>query len=295
MKKYIVIILTIIIIFFYSCDGNGEYSPDDLSSNFAAAVKSDNYNEDTEAQLEESTEEVKSKPPKEIAIPARSIKKIERKLIKEGNIKFETDDCSVTKKMIHEVANSLNGYLARDDEYSYEHQIEHNITIRVPSDNFDQLLAQISQSVKKIEDQNISVKDVTEEYVDISARLVAKKTVEKRYLELLKKAYSVEDVLLVESELARLREQIESREGRLRYLKDQVSLSTLHITFYQKLEVEEPNFEFFTKTADGFNNGFTGLMWVFIGLVNIWPLILFIVFSVWLIVRLVKKSSQKKR
>lgn len=293
MKRYILIITTVIIsTLFYSCGENEAFSPDDLSSNIAAQVKSDVYEEVVEAEIEK--DDTAPSPPKEINIPARSIIEIERKLIKEGSIKFETDDCMATKKMIHEVANSLNGYLARDDEYSYEHQIEHNITIRVPSDNFDKLLVQISQSINKIEDQNISVKDVTEEYVDVSARLKAKEIVEKRYLELLSKAHSVEDVLLVESELARLREQIESKEGRLRYLKDQVSLSTLHITFYQTIEVEGPNFEFFAKAANGFSNGFAGLMWFVIGLVNIWPFVLFLVFSIWLTIREIRKPAKKK-
>lgn len=290
MKRYFVIILTIISLLIYSCAGEGNYNADDLSSNFAAQAKTEAYEEATETELEED----KPSPPKEIAIPARSIKKIERKLIKEGTITFETDDCKETKKLIHQVANSLDGYLARDDEYTYAHQIQHNITIRVPSENFDKLLVQISQSVKKLDDQNISVKDVTEEYVDVQARLKAKKIVEKRYLELLSKAYTVGDVLQVENELARLREQIESTEGRLRYLKDQVSLSTLNITFYETLEVTESSFEFLSKAADGFNNGYNGLLWFFIGLINVWPFLLFIGGVTWLIIRLVKRSSRKK-
>ena len=61
--------------------------------------------------------------------------------------------------------------------------------------------------------------------------------------------------------------EIESTEGRLRYLKDQVSLSTLHISFYETIEINEPSFEFLSKVGDGFSNGFKGLLWFFIGLV----------------------------
>ena len=288
MKRYFVIIVTVIFILFYSCAGEGNYA-DDLASNFAPQVKSA-YEETTETEgVEEALEEQK-----DIVIPAGSIKQIEPKLIKEGNITFETDDCKKTKDLIHQVAKSLNGYLARDDEYKYDHQIQHNITIRVPSDNFDKLLVDISKSVKEIDDQKITVKDVTEEYVDVQARLKAKKIVEKRYLQLLSKAHTVGDVLQVENELARLREQIEATEGRLRYLKNQVSLSTLSITFYQTLNVDEPSFEFLEKAGDGFNTGFKGLLWFFIGLINVWPFLVFMGLLIWLIIRLIKKSSKKK-
>jgi hypothetical protein len=100
-------------------------------------------------------------------------------------------------------------------------------------------------------------------------------------------------VLQVENELARLREQIESTEGRLRDLKDQVSLSTLTITFYQTLD-KEHSFEFLNEVAKGFGNGFKGLLWFFVGLINIWPILLFIGFSIWFVIRLVKKSAKKR-
>ncbi|NQX96710.1 MAG: DUF4349 domain-containing protein [Flavobacteriales bacterium] len=286
MKKYIVIIITVISILFYSCSENESYISADLASNFTAEAKSEIYGAGEEIEGNGDS--------KDIDIPARSIKKFERKLIKEGSIVFKTDDCKKTKKMIHQVANSLNGYLARDDENSYDHQIEYKITIRVPSENFDNLLTKISKSVNKLDDQNISVRDVTEEYVDIDARVKAKKIVEKRYLELLSKAHSIEEILLVEHELARLREQIESKEGRLRYLKDQVSLSTLNITFYQTIEVEEENFEFFNKIGNGFHNGFEGLLWIFIGLVNIWPFLMFVCLGILVLIRFIKKTTRKK-
>ncbi|PCJ28062.1 MAG: hypothetical protein COA97_01950 [Flavobacteriales bacterium] len=285
MKRYFIITLTVISLLIYSCAGEGSYSKDDLLSNYSPEAISESFTE-AEEILENQ---------KDIDIPARSLNNIERKLIKEGNITFQSDNCKKTRALILHVANNLNGYLAKDDEYSSDYRIEHNIIVRVPSDNFDKLLVNISASIKEIDNQNISVKDVTEEYVDVEARLKAKKTVEKRYLELLSKAYSVGDVLQVEDELARLREQIESTEGRLRYLKDQVSLSTLNITFYQTIDVAETNFEFIEKLGNGFSNGFKGLLWFFIGLINVWPLLLFIGLSIWLVVRLVKKSSKKKK
>ena len=288
MKKYNLILITVIIITLYSCTGK-EASIDDLSSNIAADVKSEAYEEATETEYDKETA---VNPPEKIDIPAQSIKNIERKLIKEGSITFETDNCKATKDLIQNVANNLNGYLSRDDEYAYNDRIQHNITIRVPSANFDKLLTEISQSIKEIDDQNISVKDVTEEFVDVEARLKAKKIVEQRYLDLLDKAHSVGDILQIENELARLREEIESTEGRLRYLKDQVSLSTLSISFYQNTD---KGFGFGKKAKEGLKNGYKGLLWFFIGLINIWPFLIFMVLFIWFIVRLIKRSGKKSK
>jgi len=295
MKKYFIISIAITLILFYSCESNESYFPDDLSSNIAQDIKaeaygnSNDYNE--EVELEEELADQKT-----IHIPYKALKNVERKLIKEGIISFETEDAKKTKTLINRVANGLNGYLAKDNEYTSDFRIEHSITIRVPSDNFDKLLMRISNSVDEIDDQNITVRDVTEEYVDVQARLKAKKTVEMRYLQLLNKAHSVGDILTVEHELSRIREQIEASEGRIRYLKDQVSLSTLNISFYQNLDVpeaDESNFKFFEKVEDAFKNGFTGLLWIIIGLINVWPLLLFIGLLIWIVKRLIKKVTKK--
>ena len=80
----------------------------------------------------------------------------------------------------------------------------------------------------------------------------------------------------------------------MRYLKDQVSLSTLRITYYETRETDE-SFGFGKKVTKGFENGFKGLLWFFIGLINIWPFLLFIIVGVWFLVRVIKKSRAKRK
>lgn len=291
MKKNILILLTASFILF-SCSERFDQS--ELSSNIAAEIKSEAYEEDYTDDYggQEGNEETEKN--QKIDIPSRQLKNIDRKLIKDGSISFETSDTKATKSVIEKATKKFKGYLSEDNEYDYGYRIQHNVTIRVPSANFDKLLAEISTSINEIDDQNISVKDVTEEYVDVQARLKAKKEVEKRYIQLLSKAHSVGDILQVENELARLREQIEATEGRLRYLKDQVSLSTLRITFYQTRHADE-SFGFGKKVKKGFENGYKGLLWFIIGLINIWPFLLFLSIGIWLLVRLIKKSRAKRR
>ena len=70
-----------------------------------------------------------------------------------------------------------------------------------------------------------------------------KKEVEARYRELLTRATSVEEILKIEEQIGNIRTEIESAEGRLRYLSNQVQYSTLHVTFYEKYS----NFGFWNK------------------------------------------------
>ena len=115
---------------------------------------------------------------------------------------------------------------------------------------------------------------MTEEFLDVDARLKTKKELEIRYLDILKKASTVKEILDVERELGQLRSDIESIEGRLKYLNNQVSLATLTITIYQQLSTET---QFGKKLKKGFKNGFDNLIWFFVYLTNIWPFILIII------------------
>ena len=196
---------------------------------------------------------------------------VERKLIKEGRVVFETDDNTSTRKQIFESIKKYEGYISSDQEYKSVGQISNTIVIRVPANNFDLLLKNATKGVSKFDSKNIEVKDVTEEFLDIQARVKTKKELEKRYLELLKKTNSVTEILEVEKQIGLLRSEIESIEGRLKYLESKVSLSTLTMTFYKTVPNE---FEFDNKFKNGFKNGWDNLIWVFVFLTNIWPFIL---------------------
>jgi hypothetical protein len=115
------------------------------------------------------------------------------------------------------------------------------------------------------------VKDVTEEYVDVEARLKTKKDLEQRYQEIMKKATTVSEMLEIEKEMGTLRADIESIEGRLNVLKSQVSFSTLTVTIYEL--VTAPNF-FGTRIGSGFVNGWNNLLDFFVFIVNLWPFFL---------------------
>ncbi|MEZ5003624.1 MAG: DUF4349 domain-containing protein [Chitinophagales bacterium] len=198
------------------------------------------------------------------------LEEISRKLIKEGWVEFETKSIETTGQKLIALVEQYKGYVASDNVYKSTGRTTNTVTIRIPAETFDQVLEAAIQDVKKIDNKQINVRDVTEEFVDIEARLKTKRALETRYSELLQQAKSVSEILEIESELGSLRADIESIEGRLKYLQNQVSFSTLHLTFY---ETYASDIAFNRKFKEGFQNGWDNLFYFFVFLTNIWPFI----------------------
>lgn len=196
---------------------------------------------------------------------------VERKLIKEGRVEFEAENLNSTRQTIFEAVKRYNGYVSSDQEFKSPGRKSNTIIIRVPADSFDSLLSDATKGVDKFESKEINVKDVTEEFLDIQARLKTKKELEQRYIDLLKEAKNVTEILEIEKQIGQLRSEIESIEGRLKYLQNRVSFSTLTMTFYESIPNETA---FGQKFKNGFRNGWISLIWFFVALTNIWPFVL---------------------
>ncbi|MFD0798858.1 DUF4349 domain-containing protein [Maribacter chungangensis] len=213
----------------------------------------------------------------------------QRKLIKEGNVRFETNDMAATRKSIFESVEKYKAYVSSDQEYKSSSSIRNTIAIRVPAAHFDALLKDATKGVTKFDSKSIVIKDVTEEFLDVQARLKTKKELENRYLEIAKEAKNVTELLEVEKQLGLLRSEIESIEGRMNYLENQVSLATLTMGFYRTIPTQT---QFGNKFANGFKNGWDNLIWFFVGLINIWPFLI-LVFGIvfWLVWRKPRKAQ----
>jgi hypothetical protein len=152
------------------------------------------------------------------------------------------------------------------------------MVIRVPSARLDKLISDILVIAQKVEYQQIETADVTEEYIDINSRLKNQRAVERKFLLLLNRTDSIEEILKIETKLAEVRGQIESFEGRLKYLRSRVSLSTIHLNVSQKIdfkytpEAMESFWERFKKSID---KGWKGFVVFVLFLIRLWPLWIF--------------------
>lgn len=211
-------------------------------------------------------------PQYEPPAPEEKIGGFQPKLIKTGNLEFESNDLKKTYESVRQATQKHGGYLSNEYSNNYEHRQEQGLSIRVPSQNFDALLADISQGVKYFDVRSINVSDVSEEFVDAEARLKTKKELEQRYLALLQKASKVSEILEIEKQVGDLRAEIEAVEGRLRYLSNQVGYSTLSVKFYRELQVGTSNSG--NRFVQALQAGWRGIVEFGLLLIALWPLVL---------------------
>ncbi len=154
---------------------------------------------------------------------------IARRIIKTGEMTLEVRDLRKTMEDIAKLAEDAGGYVSGREAYEDdEGGRSGKVTVRIPSDKFAEIFKQLQDFGKAIR-YSEDAQDVTEEWVDLEARIANKKAEEEALLALLKRKGELSDILEVQREVFRARGEVEQLQGRLRYLKDQVSLSTIEM------------------------------------------------------------------
>lgn len=224
--------------------------------------------------------------------PTEAGKVIEQKIIRTGNLRFQTDNLETTYEQIKSAVKKGKAFIQNDSQGKEYASVYRRITVRIPSENFDSFIKDISTGVDYFDNKEINSQDVTEEYIDIDARLKAKKKLENRYLELLAKANKMSEMLAIEAQLSAIREEIEAKEAQLRYMQNQVSLSTVTIEFYKTIAEESGvTISYGAKIWNAVKSGFYSISSFFLGLLEIWP---FIIIAVALFYFIRKRFKKKK-
>ncbi|MFB9078038.1 DUF4349 domain-containing protein [Flavobacterium procerum] len=206
--------------------------------------------------------------------PPEANEQVEQKIIKEATLRFETDDLENTFTQIQNAVSNNKARIINDSEGKDYGTIYRNLTVKIPSQNFDRFINDISKGVSYFEVKNISAEDVTEQFIDLTSRLKTKKKLEERYLEILKKANKVSEILEIEKQISAIREEIEAKEGQLKYLESRVSESTITIEFYKTVaEKEGIKISYGSKLWNAVKSGFFSLSDFLISLISIWPFV----------------------
>lgn len=203
----------------------------------------------------------------------------DKKIIKTASLNLEVKDYNNFYSSLREKVRAAGGYIAREEQSQSEYKIENSLTIKVPVDQFDNAVVQLTSSTEKINEKKITSQDVTTEVIDTKSRMEAKRQVRLRYMDLLKQAKNMEEILSVQSEINGIQEEIEAAAGRIEYLGHSSTFSTIHLTYYQILnssakDTSEPSFG--TKLSSAFRIGWSWIGDLFVGLISIWPLFLLI-------------------
>ncbi|WP_269234012.1 DUF4349 domain-containing protein [Flavobacterium flavigenum] len=214
-----------------------------------------------------------------------------QKIIKNASLRFETNDLEKTFNQIQTAIKENKGNVQNDYQEKNYHNISRNLTVRVPSQNFDSFLKAISKGVSYFDEKNISSQNVTEEFIDLNSRLNTKRKLETRYLEILQKANKISEILEIEKQISAIREEIEAKEGRLN-LENRVSESTFTINFYKTIaEKEGVKISYGSKIWIAIKSGFFSLSEFLISIISLWPFtILFVV-----LVYFIRKRFKRKK
>jgi len=153
----------------------------------------------------------------------------ERVVIYNAHVSLETSDIQGTLAKTRGLAEAYGGYVASSSRSAYGMQNRAEIAIRVPKDKFHAAVQQV-ETYGKVLDEGTSSEDITQQYIDLKARLNNLLRQEERLREILDMAKTVDEILRVENELARIRGDIDSLQGQINYLEGVSEMSLISVT-----------------------------------------------------------------
>ena len=167
-------------------------------------------------------------------VPGGAAVSLNPMLVRTGQAVLEVDSLEEGIARVRALAQRMGGIVGNTTiSAGTEETRRAEVELRIPSARFDEAVGGLSP-IGRVETVNVSAEDVGEEYTDVSARVANARRLESRLLDLLEsRSGRLEEILNVEREVARVREEIERYEGRLRYLRTRASVSVLTVTLHE--------------------------------------------------------------
>lgn len=237
----------------------------------------------------------RAQPEQEVKATAPTEKK---KIIKEGRMGIETKDIAAMKSRVDAAVARYGGYYGQENYDDGDYRASYVLSMRVPSQNFEKFVEEIGAGGGKVLYKQIDAHDVTETFVDLETRMATKRRSLERYRELVRRANTIREVMEVEYEIRRLEEEIESVEGRLRFMGDRVSYSTLELTITHDKGYRfspDKRDSFWERFKESLSEGWDGVVFFVIGFMKVWPLWIVIGVVVWLLRRAYLSAKRKEK
>jgi anti-sigma factor RsiW len=217
-----------------------EVQPEFLEENAPASGKTRPIKAPQAASSEESEAMLMpAESPKDAPAPTDAAT-ANRKLIRNATVELEIVSFDDAVQKITAFANDERGYVATSSsEKQANGKLKGEVVVKVLPENLDRFLQKV-RALGELKNQTLGTEDVTKAYFDTDARLKNARVMEQRLIEMLKtKAGKVADLLQVEKELGRVREEIEKMQGELKYWDSQVQFATVTISLAEK-DMQEP-------------------------------------------------------
>ena len=239
MKSPIILLLALLS-FSLSCGGS---SPSERAQN--ASSKTDtsrNVAEQVEVPAKESEKKLLYESIQQQRVSLNDVDKVgataeavERKIIRNAEITMEVTSTTDTQHKVTSIAEANGGFVVTSEAKQRENvdpaqrTLDIKLVVRVPSTRFGVTFDEIKKLASNMPQENVSGQDVTEEFIDLEARIKTQKALELQFIEIMRQANKVADALEVQRQIADVRTDIEKREGRKRFLENRASLSTITV------------------------------------------------------------------
>ncbi len=234
--------LILVVVLVLTACGAEKHSQEDASVAQSINSKGENSRGLYDSQAQEAE---KSADPREAVIRPVSLKDADksqsvaqaadRKIIKNGELTLEVESPTRAERQVSTIAESHGGFVVNSESSQRQSNdpaqrvTDVTLVIRVPASTFEATLEQILALSTNVPQKKTNGQDVTEEFIDLEARMKTQKALEAQFLEIMKQAHKVEDALEVQRQIADVRTEIEKLEGRKRFLENRASLSTITV------------------------------------------------------------------
>ena len=158
-----------------------------------------------------------------------------RKIIRNADLTMEVSSTTDTQHRIASIAESHGGFVVtseakqRESTEPAKRTLDIRLVVRIPENRFGSALDQIRGLTTDLTEEKVSGQDVTEEFIDLEARIRTQKALEAQFLQIMRQTGKIVDALEVQRQIAEVRSDIERLEGRKRFLENRSALSTITV------------------------------------------------------------------
>lgn len=302
--RFTTLLVLIVVLFVLSgCDGARTRNAE--TAGVATQTSSDSASKEEDPSIAKSAR-ITSQPVSLNQVDALNtvVQAVDRKIIRNANLTLEVASPSDVQPKIVSIAESHQGFVVTSEATQQtagdksKPEITVNLIVRVPASQFNQVMEEIrAVGTRKIQEK-VTGQDVTEEFMDLEARIKNQKALEVQFLEIMKRAGKVDDALSVQTELAEVRTEIEKLEGRRRFLANQASLSTINVTLQPPAQiVNATGFWYSVRTAfsDGVDVAAEIILFLIRAIIALMPILVLIVLPLALLAKLGIRIVRRRR
>lgn len=250
MRKAIYIFLiTTLLLVLAACssseDKSSYESADSSSDKEMSNVVSGDADGETESEVAtEESSETKTEAP---------VVASDRMIIHQASLSVNVKDLDKAQSNIEKKVDQYGGYIVESNVYQEDDQTSSGrMIVRIPEKNFEKFLLEAEGVAAEVLERNVTGQDVTEQFVDLESRVKSKRAVEERLLDFMSKAQKTEDLLKISADLSEVQEEIEVMVGKMKYLENQTSFSTIELSMYENRvvvpEIESKELNTWEKT-----------------------------------------------